>query len=42
MVSIKEVNAVTILDSRGEKTIKVSIKTNTGDFSASAPQGKSI
>lgn len=38
---IKEVNAKTILDSRGEKTIQVSIKTDVGNFSASAPQGKS-
>jgi len=38
---IKEVSAKSIKDSRGEKTIFVSIKTNVGKFSASAPTGKS-
>ncbi|VVB83973.1 Enolase [uncultured archaeon] len=38
---IKEVDAKSILDSRKEKTILVSIKTNAGEFSASAPNGKS-
>ncbi len=38
---IKEVSAKSILDSRGEKTIQVFIKTDFGNFSASAPQGKS-
>ncbi len=38
---IKEVSAKSILDSRGEKTIQISIKTDFGNFSASAPQGKS-
>ncbi len=38
---IKEVSASSILDSRGEKTISVSIKTNVGSFSASSPNGKS-
>jgi len=38
---IKEVSAKAILDSRKEKTILVSIKTNIGEFSASAPNGKS-
>ena len=38
---IKGVSAKEILDSRKEKTILVSIKTNAGDFSASAPNGKS-
>ena len=38
---IKSVSAKEILDSRKEKTILVSIKTNAGDFSASAPNGKS-
>jgi len=38
---IKGVSAKSIKDSRGEKTISVSIKTNVGDFSASAPNGKS-
>lgn len=38
---IKGVSAKSILDSRGEKTIQVFIKTDVGNFSASAPQGKS-
>ena len=38
---IKGVNAKSILDSRKEKTILVEIKTNVGDFSVSAPNGKS-
>jgi len=38
---IKGVSAKTILDSQDEKTILVSIKTNVGEFSASAPEGKS-
>ncbi len=38
---IKGVSAKTILDSRKEKTILVSIKTNVGEFSASSPSGKS-
>jgi enolase len=38
---IKSISAKTILDSRKEKTIFVSIKTNIGEFSASAPNGKS-
>lgn len=38
---IKEVDAKSIFDSRKEKTIFVSIKTNVGEFSASAPNGKS-
>ncbi|MEK6906230.1 MAG: enolase C-terminal domain-like protein [Nanoarchaeota archaeon] len=41
MVLIKEVSAKTISDSRKEKTILVSIKTNAGNFSASSPSGKS-
>jgi len=41
MVVIKGVSAKAISDSRGEKTILVSIKTNAGAFSASAPNGKS-
>jgi len=41
MVVINEVSAKSILDSRKEKTISVSIKTNVGRFSASAPSGKS-
>ena len=40
-MKIKEVSASAILDSRKEKTILVSIKTNVGEFSASAPNGKS-
>ena len=38
---IKNISAKTILDSRKEKTILVSIKTNVGEFSASSPNGKS-
>ncbi|MFA4953121.1 MAG: enolase C-terminal domain-like protein [Candidatus Pacearchaeota archaeon] len=38
---IKEVDAKSILDSRKEKTIFVSIKTSAGNFSASSPTGKS-
>ncbi len=38
---IKGVSAKSILDSRKEKTIQISIKTDFGNFSASAPQGKS-
>lgn len=38
---IKDVSAETIFDSRKEKTILVKIKTNVGEFSASAPNGKS-
>ena len=39
---IKGISAKEILDSRNEKTILVSVKTNVGNFSASAPNGKSI
>jgi len=38
---IKRVSGKEVLDSRKEKTILVSIKTNVGDFSVSAPNGKS-
>lgn len=38
---IKEVSAKSVIDSRKEKTISVSIKTNIGNFSASSPNGKS-
>lgn len=38
---IKKVSAKSILDSRKEKTIFISIKTNVGEFSASSPSGKS-
>jgi len=38
---IKGVSGRSILDSRKEKTILVSIKTSFGDFSASSPSGKS-
>ncbi len=38
---IKGISAKAILDSRGEKTILVSIDTNAGRFSASSPSGKS-
>jgi enolase len=41
MVVIKSVSAKSILDSRKEKTIFISIKTSLGTFSASAPNGKS-
>ena len=41
MVVIKSVSAKLILDSRKEKTIHVTIKTNIGNFSSSAPNGKS-
>ena len=41
MVVVKEVSAKSIFDSRKEKTIEVHIKTNVGDFKASAPNGKS-
>src|SRR5271157_2147887 len=41
MVIVKSTSAKEIPDSRGEKTILVSIKTDAGDFSASAPMGKS-
>src|SRR3989344_9360138 len=41
MVVVKSVAAKHLLDSRGEKTILVSINTNAGKFSASAPNGKS-
>ncbi len=41
MVVIKKVSAKQISDSRKEKTILVSIKTNAGKFSASSPTGKS-
>ena len=38
---IKGVSAKSILNSRREKTIQIFIKTDVGNFSASAPQGKS-
>ena len=38
---IKEVSAKAVKDSRENKTILVFIKTNTGEFSASSPTGKS-
>jgi enolase len=41
MVVVKRVTAKAIRDSRGEKTIFVSVSTNSGKFSASAPNGKS-
>ena len=41
MVVVKGVSAKHILDSRREKTILVSVTTNTGTFFASAPNGKS-
>lgn len=39
---IKGVSAKAIFDSRKEKTIQINIGTNVGNFSASAPAGKSI
>ncbi len=41
MVVIKKVSAKQISDSRGEKTIFISINTNAGKFSGSSPTGKS-
>jgi len=41
MVIVKAVSGKIIFDSRKEKTILVSIKTDAGSFSASAPMGKS-
>ena len=41
MVKIKEVSGEAVLDSRKEKTIMVSIKTDIGIFSSSSPTGKS-
>jgi len=41
MVVIKRVRATSLLDSRKEKTILVTISTNIGTFSASSPTGKS-
>ena len=40
-MKIKDVIANILLDSRKEKTVIVTIKTNVGNFSASAPTGKS-
>ncbi len=40
-MKIKSVSAKSILDSRKEETILVSIKTDFGNFSASSPTGKS-
>ena len=39
---IKEVDAKSVFDSRKEKTIYVSVKTDVGVFGASSPNGKSI
>lgn len=41
MVQINSVTAKSILNSRREKTISISIKTEQGEFSASSPSGKS-
>jgi enolase len=41
MVVIKSVSAKDILDSRKEKTIEITIKTNAGKFKSSSPSGKS-
>ena len=40
-MEIKWFDARIILDTRGEKTIEVSVFSNAGKFSASAPNGKS-
>ena len=40
-MKLKEVKARSILDSRGEKTIEISIVTDKGSFISSAPSGKS-
>lgn len=40
-MKIKEINAKVINDSRKDKTISITINTNIGKFSASAPNGKS-
>jgi len=40
-MKITEVSAKAVLDSRKEKTICIMIKTDVGNFSASAPNGKS-
>jgi enolase len=40
-MKILSVNAKAISDSRGDKTIEVSINSDIGNFSASAPNGKS-
>ena len=40
-MKILEVRGKSIKDSRGDKTIEVSIKTDVGSFSSSAPNGKS-
>ena len=41
MVVIKGVAAKSILDSRKDKTILITVKTSIGNFSASSPNGKS-
>ncbi len=41
MVTIKKVRATSLLNSRKEETILVTISTNVGNFSASSPTGKS-
>lgn len=41
MVVVKGVSAKAVLDSRRERTISVSVKTDAGNFFASAPNGKS-
>mgnify|MGYP001577372365 CR=1 FL=1 len=40
-MKIKRLNARAIKDTRGEETIKVSLKTDFGEFEASSPNGKS-
>src|SRR4030042_2415120 len=41
MVKIKKVGATSLLDSRKEKTVLITISTDIGNFSASSPTGKS-
>jgi len=40
-MKIKKINAQLVNDSKGDKTIKISINTNIGSFSASSPNGTS-
>ena len=40
-MQIKEVRGKIIKDSRKDETIEVTIKTSVGEFSSSAPNGKS-
>src|SRR3989344_6018440 len=40
-MKIKSLSAKAINDTRGEKTVEISLKTDLGNFIASAPNGKS-